>query len=604
MTTTHPQILLLSLATLAVFLLVGRLFTAHAADRDSLRLPATCACAGLGLWLVWSIGLGTLGVSIKVLWWLFVGTWLALMFGMFKTFHHQKSVENTWVSLLLGALLMVPLLGESAMFTPSTYTDFSLLRSADYLVVKNLFPTGENILTFRLTGWFLPAGDKLYALPVSLMAGVLAPTGYVVMNLLFLLLAASAFLAALNVNVRWSNLPLVTGTGLIALTLLNPFFWQTDIFTPLPTFVLATCLLVASLPLVRPDPLPTGFAILPVALAFSPIMVLWPAGIPLFITFVLLWGVRLLVFEDEKISLRDMFALTFLITFPLLTWLLWQLAVATTGVGVPLIPRASLYVVFDGVWNFATTHPLTTLLCTAIAGLWGYSLTRLRHYQHVRALFTTYAWLTTPFLLTIGMVISLPFTYGALVLYNSGLENPLTFIFSTLQFVLLIPLWTFAKQYYDGTALQKALYHTPWASGMVLAVGAFLGLTSLGGSTVHTPTLTTMQTLRVGQEIKPLIPYGTTLATIDLYHSNSTPALAYALRSNNGVVPINAWLTDETLTRAGLHGALLANRISYLLISAPDDKIREIFSPTLQEKNAYLFEVQADQFSLIGLYPL
>ncbi|MDD9912269.1 MAG: hypothetical protein OXR68_03175 [Alphaproteobacteria bacterium] len=575
--------LLSTFAVTFVYILLGRLVAAHAAPRQAFLTPLASLTTGIGIWLFWFVGLaGALGTSLDTTFYLFIGASFLLLLGMFQTFKSFQGVEHFWSKLITSMLLVYPLWSILALDAPQLPQE--LAETAKNLALINHFqhlPNQAETLSYNIAG--LSENPALWAtvLPITLLTQTFVPGIFAVLNLIVFLAATGSLVQASGMQIRWSNLPLITAGSLFGITLFNPFFTPEIITAALPDVLIAASLLMLTVPLIRPTPLPVGFAVLPSAFTAVAAALLSQKIWPILIILAAFWAARTLLIEKKKISISHLFGWVSLGALPTLAVLLWREYALRVGISVPATTLVELT-----PWMPTVAAAVASL--TILGAIW-YNIGGLSRTSLEQTWYQYGSWVIAA-------------TCAAFIWPEEEIFFSRYLIW--LQFIILLPFWQLWVSYYQKSALQKIAFKSPWGIGGVLML-AVIGL-AYNSLPLWKPTnplaLTHIQ--KVGEDVtrQGWVQPNEPLAVLS-NHPAIVAGMAYTLREKTIVQPAAQIFQQSAGKRTAFHHKLREQGSIYLWINSPTPEVIQMFQRNLKSNHSYLFKITPSSFRLLKAYP-
>lgn len=605
-----PGLFLLILALVFLLMLAGRMVTTHNSEANTYTTPFHCLLVGCGLWYMWFLLFGTLvGASLKITWWLFLATNLALLFGLTRAFRGVAHAEHFWTKIITTVLLLTPAIWWAGSDLPIHYDEFwHTLKNVDHMLYLNNIFGGEDVVQFGIAQAHLPLATSSTTLPVHLLGGQFIPATFALFNLILLAAASGGLTQAADIRVRWSNLPWVAGGALMGVTLFNPFFQGSTILAGTFDIPLAVALLGLFFPLLRSAPLPTGWAVLPTALIGAWLVGMTPYAFIYVITAFILWFARSIIefkaATDKPKPVFIVFGMALLALIPAFSWVLWQHYVLQTP--IPQLPSPSTWNLAEGLISAFLLQPLVWLLALGILmGTTRALITDVKE-NKLGNLLTTQSWYIVPSLLllvTAALWLAAPnLLTDTFPTAQSGVWRTL----ASLQFVLLLPLWQLYRKWYAHSPLKTFAFKSPWVVGLIccaLMVIAQIGNERRFKSNFNISLSHTMQVAASMRE--NYVQWGQKVAVVDSHKVGDFYAtvLGFGLRNHATVEPITGWLEQAQGKQAALHQALVQKGFSHVWIHAPNDLSRRIFHSQLKADRSYLFELAPNHIKLVATYP-
>ncbi len=577
------QVLMCTLTVAIVYVLVGRLVIAHVVPRDIFFTPVASLITGMGVWFMWFVFVGAfLGTSVNVFIYLFSSVVFFMVMGMFKTFRSFREGEHFWTTFVLGLILFIPLWYVVANDVPNNVAELgSIMKNFVQVSAMGKIPAAENVDYYGMQESlaalpsFWPIILPTFVLANGALSGVAA-----MFNLILIVGAAGALIQASGLQVRWSNLPLITAGSLLGVTFCNPFFSPAFVMTAYPDLSIAIGMLIVVVPVLSKSSIPVGLAVLPAAMAAMVVALqsnlMWP-----FLAAVLgLWVLRSLIIEDGRIRVQHMFGWVLLATLPTLMVLLWRQVYSVEEISA-MVP------LYEGSMRFTFAGSA----CAFILGLFVWKLMHLKEERGIRAF-----WYRNGSLFVAAMFIA-----AASVFF---VGNDLWRILGMLQFVLLLPLWKVWIHWYYNSSFREQAYRAPWAMGSILIL-FFIGLLMTTKVMWYTPQKLVQQ--HVEQVVKQNLEQewlssGKSLGVVAV-HSGPAAAISYAMAGEVNTQDVTMAFIQAKGDRAIFHADLVANNISFLWLHSSNSLANAMFQRKLREDHSYLFEVTEHSFGLVKSFP-
>ena len=600
--------------TAAAYMAAGRMMLTHTSTKPLYASPLNCFVLGVAIWFLWFLVFnGFLGVSLPVVWYTFLISTMALSIVLTRILNAPHENPLFWPKVCVGVLLTLPAFWVLRADAPMLWAELGhILKNTHHLLAFSGLPAAEDATNLGMTGALTQLGIPLLSLPVMVMADTFLPAVPTLFSLIIYILAGAELLKQCHVNIRPHNLLALSVVGLVAISLLNPFFINTLVFSAYPDVLLAALLFALALPLMDKNPLPTGLGLFPYAVMLAFLPALTPLALPLAGVFVLLY--MFLLWRDKGIKTsptRAAMGMLVTILMPLLTVsglaftaqrLGYKAMQSDVLTGFALNPSEALwgFVVGGRALMLASLgHPgigVVVLLLFSIAVL---RAVNLRFGESLDTVFAQKRQVMVPVLLVFIYAVALggmyraSYTIHAVPFTQGGLHSLLH-----LQFLLLLPIWVWVHNAYRELVPPQS--DTVSGSASVAMAVLFLAFLAVNSNTIRQPTFPALDhTLQVAKAMKAdnnHVGWTAQVAVLDGtatkgYYSN---ALAYGLRHHAKVQPVMQAFADAAGRFDAFHDTLIKEDYDYLWIHAVTPDIGLVLGDTLRPDTSYLFKVTPD----------
>lgn len=611
---TGLAIFFLTLVAVLVFIGVGRMVFAHV-DADEEMSPLAALMAGCGVWYLWVLLFhATIGVSLPVVWAIFMLSAVALMLVLTKVYRFERRGMYLWPLGGLATILSLPILLGQLDDAPQLWPELSQhLKNAEHLLQLGSLPTLEQAEYFDIFNAAAPVAYLLLGLPVFVMRQSMDPQVYVLLNSLVLILAAAHLPRLAGIALGWGNLVFTAIIVLLAVYALNPMMEPALVTAAMPDVVLAGALFAACTPLMRSAPLPRGWQAFPFGLILA-----FLVGLDVLMLFVALplvafWIVRAFM-ETRTLGMRDLLGWAMLALPPVLAWLLWQNFTALNGFVRPPEPDYAAWTA--GFGYVVNTLPVLVqqkpLLGVALLLSGGLALSRfatIRSLVDVQRVLVRESSVTFPMLITVFMLVAVTGPYAAR--FAPGmlpLDRGLAFDLFHLQFIILVPIAAWVYHIYNR---KTTLGQNMRASGGIVAMMSlllFAGLQTVGQAQTRDVISAPLDhTLQVAKTMRSenLVAWKARLGVLDSPEARGYYAVAmgYGLRHYAQVRPVDDLLGSTGGDFVAFHEALLDGQYSELWVHTPTPITQSLLGDDLRPDASYLYRVTADGLHLLRSFP-
>lgn len=608
------HLILLFLVT-AVYMAVGRMVFTHTSVKPLYATPLNCFVLGVAVWFVWFLLFhGLLGVSLGVVWYTFLASALALSIVLTRILNAEHENPLFWPKVAAGVLLALPAFWALRGDGPMLWAELGhILKNTYHMLEFAGLPPAGKAADMGVTGPLSQLGVPLLSLPVMVMAERFLPAVPVLFGLVIYVLAGAELVRQCHVHVRLQNLVAFSVVGLVAITLLNPFFVQSLVLSAYPDVLMAGLLFVLALPLMDRHPLPSGLGLLPYGFLLALLPGLTPLG-PVLVLFFVLAYLVLLVRDGglQAAPARSLLGLALMGLLPALVYL--GLATAAHRVGYPfwagdvftglVASPAGMVAGLNGLLTAALAHPSIGLVILLLLFMAALRSLRMRFGESLDGIFAQKRQVMVPVVLLLVYVIwfggmylagfparEVPFTQGA---FHYLLH---------LQFVLLLPLWVWVHNAYRTLVPPQSDAVSGGASFiMALVFLVFLAVNSNAIRQAPFPALA--HTLKAAEAMRADDQYVKWAARVAVLDGAATKgyyasALAYGLKHHAYVRPVLQPFADAAGRFDAFHDALLAEKYDYLWVHAVTPDIALVMGDNLRADTSYLFQVTPE-----GLMPV
>ncbi|MFT7432536.1 MAG: hypothetical protein ACI9TY_000148 [Alphaproteobacteria bacterium] len=578
------------LGVLLFYFFAGRIIATHTLfGRNYAAAGLHNIFSAIGVWYFIALIATILEIKLNIAWWIFTSIIVILYFYFLSSRHEKLPREHTLTVPLTILLFLVPAFYFVSADAPSQIQELlGYLRNSQYTASHFNVANSDASAAYGLEKVTSPQAGLLALLPAYILNTTFFSSSFAIFNVLLLAFVADTMVKLTDINVRWSNLALVSAGSVFALTVLNPFFSLETLTIANADFIFAAAILTAMVPLCREKSLPLGLGAIPAALILSVITGMHEMGVYAAIIIVSLWMIRKLF--EEKTFTDSFFTLTVLIALPALSWHLWafyaqdiELAKISTYLNTDII-----YIVKDSLSAFE----LLTL--TAMLILLLIEIVSVRSYKDFKNLFTHNAWITLPTLFTCAYILVSIFSN------ENGFAN-------RIQFIAVVPFWYIATSWYKNSKWRKFAYESPWALALSLAI-VFMSFQSIASTSLkqrlndpqqHTSNVATLLKENILAESDNLAILEST-ADSQLYSA----FMRYGLTEHKGkVLNANKILASSSLDLDIFFLKLKEEGFNYLWVHSPTERDKKWLGRFLKSDKSYLFKVNSDKLSLIRIYP-
>ncbi len=610
----HLLIIILVLVTSAVYMAVGRMVLTHTGTSGRDSTPLHCFAVGLSVWYLWFLLLhGVVGAGLTVVWYTYLISALGLGVVLTKVLKFEKEHVFFWPKIIIGVLLISPALGYLTTDGPVLWAELSYyLKNVDHMLRLDGVPNVKNAIELDIFSPGIHVASQIMSLPVMLMTKTFQPAVETLFNCIIIVIAAGEMVRHCGVKVGWHNLVFVSSLALFGLTLFNPFFIESLVFSSYPDVIIAAIILSLSVPLMRSERFPIGMEAIPYGFLLAYLSGLSPLGMPLAIFMLsmvcLRVGFERKLYKDTSVNV--FLGLCFAALMLVVGFMLLRFHMATRGLSL----RVEDVFGSDGVFLVAAamgreffalgvSQPviIAVLLLVMVMGAWHFVVARKgRSIGHIfveDGYVVFPAFLSVIYLFAIGGSYLSQFASGE-VPFSQGIIHYALH----LQFVVLIPIWVWMFKVYKTTFPQQEKS----ASGMLSLVSAllFLGVIITNGQRLKFEAPASLDhTLRVAQSIKAgeVVSWGQKIAVLDGVDTKGyyAVALGYGLRHYGHVRPVLQEFADSRGSFDTFHDKLLADKYKYLWVHTVTPDIAAVLGENLREDYSYLYQVTGE-----GLVPL
>lgn len=526
--------------------------------------------SAFAIWFLAALVALFLGVALDVMWWVYVAVCAAGLVFSWAFRRDALPSEHSFTLPFVSCLFLIPVFffvwADVPVQMHELLVDYPLFESLNAGAVGAVAPVNGNLtvgLFLYPLSTFLSGYDAVFAL----------------FNVLLLAMVADAMIKVTNLQVRWSNLPLLAVGALMGLCVLNPFMNLESLASFNSDLLFAAVLLTVVTPLCREKPLPYGYGIFPIAALLGVLAAgFGAAGYLMSIVAVVVYVLRSLV--DDKRWFDSIFGNVVVVCVPLMAHAIYGLLW-----GQATIVSAEIYTlnVFEILW-------LVLLLLVFVVQ---FMSTRANFLED---LLVRQSWLMVPVIFV---------AVGVADLYLG--QHRITP--EHYQFLALVPVWFLATSWYQGSKWRSLAYDHPW----VLALG--LGVVFVSFSTLYADSLTqrhddpSQHTLLIAKDMQEsYVAKGDSIAVlehgvhdIEGYYS---AMLKHGLKGHQAPVLNVDELFRKSVNDMGLfHMALMNNNFQYLWLHTPVEEDRAWVGRYLKVDRSYLFEVTSKGLRLIQVYP-
>ena len=611
---TSLLLVLLVLLVSAVYMAAGRMVYSHVgAKRDA--TPFNSLLVGLGCWYAWFLVLHTVaGASLTITWYTFLVSVIALSVVLTRIHKFDDEQALFWPAILVGLLLVAPALYYLTTDGPVLWAELShYLKNADHMLRLDTVPDMKTAMQLDIFDPAAHVAGQILGLPVMLMLRHYEPATATLMNVVLLVAAAGQLVRHCGIHIRWNNLVFVTATALFGMTLFNPFFVESIVFSAYPDVLIACVLFAFVSPLMRPQALPNGLALLPQAIIAVYLVGLLPLGLWVFAFVGIFWVLRSLL-ERQQVGAWQLFGWSLLGLLPMIGWLLWQNYLLRHGdAGFPQVHLLAYNLptflhMLKGGASLALSWPVIMALMLIVLGMAVRRLLLVRGMHGLRRFLVDEAGLSFPliffvvYIVFLGAAFNTQFPEAGGVFEQGWLHDALH-----LQLIFLAPVWLWlyhvSAETFDFSANKKASGAMALASAL-LFVGVIL---ANGQRLTFTPPAPLDHTLRVAASVRDndTIGWGERLAVLDSpeTHGYYAVAMSYGLRQYAHVRPVLQEFASANGDFNRFHDALRAKGFTYLWIHAATPQIAAVLGGDLREDYSYLYRITADGLVPVATYP-
>ena len=190
MTVADSSLFILVLGVMLIFLLAGRMLVSHTHSRDFYYTPLSSFSVGAGVWYIWFLVLvAFVGISLKLAWWLYLLSFVALLTVLTKAFATRKGVEHFWTKFIFSLILAAPALVWSLTDVPTQLSEFAnYTKSANFMFWQDGLPDIGAAVEYGVFANHDPKAFAAVTLPTSILAKQFVLSGYALFNLLLVML--------------------------------------------------------------------------------------------------------------------------------------------------------------------------------------------------------------------------------------------------------------------------------------------------------------------------------------------------------------------------------------------------------------------------------
>lgn len=573
MTAEHLKSLILTSLAAFVLMAVGRMVNMlSGAGKTAYASPLHSLLTGAGVWyFLFLFVCVSQQFSMTTAWWGFFTASILCLLTFLRLGRKRGDHDHYWPQVLIAFVALIP-----AFFYVAT--DVPLLPAeltGTLHIGQSLFELGGE---FTAQVW--PSAWVSY-LSASLMGMQWVIAAPAVLNVILLALIAMWMVHVVNVRVRWSNMALVAGCSILAVSVLNPLLDFQLLLATEPDFILSAILLAAISPLLMKEKLPQGYKVLPQAVILALLVGCHETGFYWAGLILFFWVIRLWLVE-WSFNVASFFGLVLMVTLPLLSFYTWNLHTEMPWPWVMGKTKLPLEEILVTQGRFA----VAAIVLTAIAAMglmnrdWRSPLERNASY--------TLALLAFVFV-------------TALIVFGEKAS------YTHVQFILLVPLWKIYLRWYEKSEIKEMAYHTPWVAGSFLILTAW-AIQALNQGYLNQSFSTPMQhTLAVAESIQSNkgVDKSSRIAVLDVKADGYYAAvLSYGLNGQK-VEDASQGYVDVEGQLSAYHRYLNERGFDYLWIHAPTDVMRENINRSLRSDHSYLFKIYTNKIRLVdgGVYP-
>jgi hypothetical protein len=483
-------------------------------------------------------------------------------------------------------LILSPIFITLGADEPTFWREFATdIKNADYLFWFNKIPPRSEVISHGVLGLENPLAMSVGLTPISYITQSFNPAVFACWSFFLLAVTMGGLARSSGIDVKWSNLPIVAAGGLMAIVVLNPFLQTEALFSAYRELWIGATFFCALMPLFSKKPLPHGWEVIPTAFVLVFLVGLVPEGIYLAYIVIILWIIRMLI-EQSNNFIAIVFALTVLVTLPLMTFWLWYgnlpyiLLHIDTSLPEVITSQARYYTVLISgmiIGSITAWASLKIVFCGKCSN---------------RILFVEKAWYVLPATIFIVGIITSSIFGG-----HWGVKYMLY-----SQFILLLPVWVWLRRMYDKMWVHNLAFRSPWA------VGFFLILIVVGAEFSYKNTLSLKQsyTLDHMKQVSAHImeqknKISGRMVVLDGYDAPfHADVMGYELRRYAKVSSIDFL---EKLDKNSLHKTLKNSGVGYLWVHRVTEPIERTLSVRLERGYSYLFTVGEFDFRLVTIYP-
>jgi hypothetical protein len=554
---------------------VGRIIATHTLfGRNFASSGLFNILSSLGLFLLVVLISLNFDLPLNIIWWIFVGVGFCL-FIIFQSSRHEKlPVEHSLTVPFMGLLCLLPsfyfVWGDVPLKVEELAVQLPFINAlwvSDFSIME---APQNNLIT----------GLLLY--PLGFLFEEIQPV-FALFNIILLVFVTDSLLKITDIQVKWSNLPLVVVGGLLSVTLLNPFFEVDKIAAFNEDLLLAAILLACAMPLCREKPLPFGFGALPIGLVLG-VVALGFGEVGLYSSTILGFLYILRSIFDDKTWLEYIFGLIFIICLPLLMYFLY---VGHWG-----------YFYESDNYTSLSSQPMELLWLAVLCFVFLTQMFSLKGKgtQTIKQFLVTHAWVTMPVLFSIAYI-------GCYFLKGGA------FSLSHLQFIALIPIWYLVTSWYENSKWRTFAYESPWALALGIAVVFISAQSWVSGILTERYNDPSQHVLQISQELyNEGVTKKDSIAVLEHgkvqglnYYS---ALLEYGLKAHEApVVNVDTLFTKSAQDIRLFHMNLMRNNFKFLWLHTPKAEDKKWVGRFLKMDRSYLFKITPDGLRLVQIYP-
>lgn len=600
----------------AVYMAVGRMVFTHTSAKPLYATPINCFVVGVAVWFLWFLLFhGLLGVSLAVVWYTFLVSALALSIVLTRILHAPHENPLFWPKIAAGVVLALPVFWVLRGDGPVLWAELGhILKNTYHMLEFGGIPPVEKAAALGMTGALSQLGMALLSLPVMIMGEAFLPAVPALFAVMIYILAGAELVRQCQVNVRFHNLLAFSVVGLVAISLLNPFFIKSIVFSAYPDVVMAALLFVLALPLMDRNPLPTGLGLLPYGLLLALLPALTPLALGLVVFFVVAYLALLWRDGGLKASpFRSLTGVLIMLLMPTLT----ALAIGFTAqrLGYPLWVGDMFHHAYGGLGaglqagvaalvSTLTSNPTGAMVFLLVLFMAALRAVKMRFGESLDDIFAQKRQVMVPVLMALVYIVLIGGMYlagfqaGGTPFTQGGVHYLLH-----LQFVLLLPLWVWAHNAYRALIPPQSDAVSGGASFvMALIFVIFLGVNS--NTIRQDPFPALSHTLKAAEAMRAdneNVKWAARVAVLDGAATKGyyAGALAYGLKHHAFVRPVMQEFASAAGRFDSFHDALLAGRFDYLWVHALTPDIALVMGETLRPDASYLYRVTEN-----GLVPV
>lgn len=595
------KLLIVTLLSTVIFMLMGRVLALRSGSVTHYYSYIQQTIVGLGVWYVSFLVLCVLFKMSLVFATAFYSIAAVIFFFVFtKLLPAKEEVgEHFWSVVGLLIMLIAPVLYWLASDTPLYVQEFiGTLKNANHIMKLDSLPLAKDVEMFNMKSVEQPLAFTTAILPASIMMQKIVPAVFVVMQTLLFGLTSTLLAREAGINIRWSNLPYVVAGGAVAITLLNPFFSLDSMTTANAVMWFAVTFFIACTPLVRVQALPRGWSVLPHAFVLAFLLGLNSDAIFLLWFVIAVWVLRSM-FEGHAINGKDIVGWLILGFLPFASFQIWEFYIVGNGFAVATIlnevQTENILFAVTGWVQLAQQEPWLFIVPVLAVILLLVNLSKIRSLYHVQQLFVSNAAVTVSALACAYVLLIMP-------MFSMGVVS--TDYLYVLQFVVLLPIWQFARARYDNSSIKNLAFQNPWVFGLLAVAILLVEQKVIQAEVIRPLPVSAQHTLDVAAHAREnYIKWSDNVAVVEgVVDGYNTAVLAYGLNHYAKVFSIDDLVEKSDDNFAYMHKILLDEKFKWMWVSKNSVDIEKLIGAPLAPNKSQLFEVKEDGLHLVQEY--